>query len=266
MTTPPSPATTATPGLPLFYGTPLPVRFPEHRNLGLRADGHYRFAAASPALPLTVPEFAAAGRVYPIVFAQDEAAMPLAVTGLAAGRNLFVSPDGAWRPGCYVPAYLRRYPFIGIEIEAGTPPLLGVDTTSDLISTDAVRDGAEPLFDAGGEATERTRSAMAFCEAYAAEHAATRDFARALTERGLLVARTAEVQLRATGSAPEAERSVLSGFQVVDEAAFRALPAEALGELHARGWLAAIVLHLASQLSWQVLLDTAGDAPAGLSA
>ena len=117
MTTPPSPATTATPGLPLFYGTPLPVRFPEHRNLGLRADGHYRFAAASPALPLTVPEFAAAGRVYPIVFAQDEAAMPLAVTGLAAGRNLFVSPDGAWRPGCYVPAYLRRYPFIGIEIE-----------------------------------------------------------------------------------------------------------------------------------------------------
>ncbi len=49
--------------------------------------------------------------------------------------------------------------------------------------------------------------------------------------------------------------STLTGFQLVDEAAFRALPAGVVADFHARGWLGAIVLHLASQLSWQTLLD-----------
>ncbi len=48
---------------------------------------------------LPTSEFAVAGRHYPIVFSSDEAAAPLVVTGLNAGRNMFVTPDGGWRAG-----------------------------------------------------------------------------------------------------------------------------------------------------------------------
>ncbi|MGX5776914.1 SapC family protein [Methylorubrum zatmanii] len=245
-------------GLPPLYGQPMVLRFPEHRSLGLRREGGFAFAAETAVIPLTLPEFAASGRSYPIVFAADAGAMPLALTGLRVGRNLFVDGAGAWRAGCYVPAYLRRYPFIAVEVEAGGPRMLGLDGTSRLVSTDAARDGAEPLFTAEGGPTERAEAAMRMCDAYATEHAATQAFAAALVEHTLLVERTAEVRLaQADGEAGEAAHSVVAGFQVVDEAAFRALPGEVVAAFHARGWLAPIVLHLASQLSWQSLLDAA---------
>lgn len=253
-------------GLPPLYGPPTVLRFPDHRGLGLRRDPGFGFAAGTAAIPLTLPEFAAAGRSYPIVFAADAGALPLALTGLTAGRNLFVAEDGAWRAGHYVPAYLRRYPFIAVEAEAGGARLLGLDTTSALVSTDAARDGAEALFDAEGRPTERASAAMAMCEAYAREHAATEAFSAALVEHGLLVPRTAELRLTNGATDPAAEaapspetapNAVVTGFQVVDEAAFRALPGTVVAEFHTRGWLAPVVLHLAAQLSWSTLLDGA---------
>lgn len=246
---------------PLFYGKPDVLRFPEHRTLGIRRDGHFGFAAEAVAIPLTVAEFAAAGRVMPIVFAQADGALPLAVSGLSAGRNLLIDKAGAWRPGLYIPAYLRRYPFIAVQAGDG-PQMLGIDTTSSLIVPEADGETTDRLFDEAGAPTPRAQAAMALSEAYAAEHEATRSFSAALLEHRLLVPRSAELRLAtsaitATGEVPPVS-STLTGFQLVDEAAFRALPADVVADFHARGWLGAIVLHLASQLSWQTLLDAQG--------
>lgn len=248
--------------LPPLYDAPMLLRFPEHRGLGLRRDRTLRFAAQAAAIPLTGSEFAAAGRHYPIVFASDEGAMPLAVTGLAAGRNLFMTAEGGWSPGRYVPAYLRRYPFISIAVGTDGPPMLGIDGASELISRDAGSDEAAPLFDAAGGPTEQARAAMEFCDAFARDHAATQAFSAALVEHGLLAEKTAQVTL-AGSSAAAASALQVEGFRTVDEAAFRALPAAVVGEFHARGWLDLIILHLASQLSWQVLLDAAAADAAG---
>lgn len=262
---------------PPFYAGPTVLRFPDHRSLGLRRQGDYSFAAGAVAVPLTMAEFAAAGRSMPIVFAQDEGALPLAVSGLEPGRNLLVTEAGGWQPGCYVPAYLRRFPFIAVEIEAGAPRVLGIEPTSPLVVTDAGADGGVRLFDEAGTPTDRAREAMALCEAYAVEHEATVAFAAALLEHKLLVPRQAELRLTrrdaASGTADEqggqpeegqdTVRATLGGFQVVDEVAFQALPGEVVTEFHARGWLAPIVLHLASQQSWQLLLAAADKATAG---
>ncbi len=249
-------STAAIAPLPPLYGDPVLLRFPEHRGLGLRRGGSLRFAAEAAAIPLTGGEFALAGRHYPIVFASDAGAMPLAVTGLSAGRNLFVTAEGDWSAGRYVPAYLRRYPFIGIAVEGVSAPMLGIDGASDLISRDAGTDEADPLFDAAGGPTERARAAMAFCDEFARDHAATQTFATALVEHGLLSEKTAQVTLVGTGETGENQLR-LEGFRTVDEAAFRALPAAVVGEFHTQGWLDLVVLHLASQLSWQILLDAA---------
>lgn len=233
--------------LPLFYRQPTLLRFQNHARLSLRRAADFRFAARATSLPLVAGEFAAAGSDYPIVFASDDGAMPLAVTGVAAERNLFVEADGRWRAGSYIPGYVRRYPFIGITEDGGST-MLGVDLASERLVAEGEAE-ADMLFDLRGAATRVSQSAMALCEAYSTEHARTLAFVQALKDKRLLVPRSAEV------SYADAGRAVVQGFQLVDEAAFRALPAAAVVEFHAKGWLDLIVLHLASQQRWRELVD-----------
>ncbi len=245
----PAPATPATPTLPLFYRAPTLLRFADHAGFGLRRAADYAVAAGATAIPLVAAEFALAGRHYPIVFASDASAMPLAVTGVSVGRNLFVSTEGQWATGRYIPSYVRRYPFIGMALEDGGTTMLGIDAASPRISTDAARDDADLLFTPDGKATPTGEAAMALCDAYAIEHERTVAFATALKAHNLLVERSAEMRYA------DATQALVQGFRLIDEPAVRALPAAVVTEFHAKGWLDAITLHLASQLSWQNLVE-----------
>ncbi|MQT15628.1 SapC family protein [Segnochrobactrum spirostomi] len=241
--------------LPLFYRKPILLRFQDHGAYGVRPQSDFRFAAEAIAVPLVGSEFAAAGRHYPIVFATEGSVMPLAVTGIAAGRNLFVETDGRWRSGTYIPGYVRRYPFIGMTApDPSAPLMLGIDAESERLTKNAHRDSADALFDAAGKATDTSRNAMALCEAYALDHERTRLFGEALEANGLLIEQTAQVRY-----ADESGASV-RGFRVVNEQAYRALSPEVLADFHGKGWLEMIVLHLASQLSWQGLVEASAPA------
>ncbi len=65
------------------------------------------------ALALSCGEFVAAARDYPIAFAcgDGECFAPVALLGLGEGQNLFIDAQGVWDTQCYVPAFVRRYPF-----------------------------------------------------------------------------------------------------------------------------------------------------------
>ncbi|MBP7338656.1 SapC family protein [Niveispirillum sp.] len=238
------------PALPLFYGTPTLLRFPEHRLLGIREGVDYGFARMATAIPLVAAEFMEAQRSYPIVFSTEEGAAPLAVTGLATGENLFVAPDGSWKAGHYIPSYLRRYPFIGM-----TPPgegnniMLGLDIAAPQVSTDAARDRAHALFTEDGQASEAATAAITFCEAYALEYERTRTFSAALEDANLLVIREAIVTL------PDWTEKRVQGFRLVDEEAFRKLSGAKLKTFHANGWTDLVTLHLASQTAWRNLVN-----------
>ena len=52
-------------------------------------------------------------------------------------------------------------------------------------------------------------------------------------------------------------RSVLSGFYVVDEAKFNALPDDVFLEWRRKSWVAAVYAHFLSQNCWKTLLDLA---------
>ena len=71
------------------------------------------FIAQTHAIPVTVDEFGLAQRNYPIVFSIGDNPIPIALMGLNEGVNVFLDPDG--RPidsTVYIPAYIRRYPFL----------------------------------------------------------------------------------------------------------------------------------------------------------
>lgn len=234
---------------PLFYKDPAILRHPDHAGLCLRTGQGFDFARNAAALPLTSAEFAAAGRHYPIVFSDIVDPMPLAVVGVEPEANLFLTAEGRWAGGAYVPAYVRRYPFIAVAPAPGATPVLGFDRASPLIGAGSDADGSAPLFEADGTPTTHAQEAMNFCQAYADDHVTTRAFGAALAEAGLL--RQQSINLRfgngTTGS--------VEGFWQIDEQAYRDLPAEKVLAFHAKGWLDLIVLHLASQFAWQGLAE-----------
>ena len=228
--------------LPLLYTHPVPLDAVSHRSMALTRTLGYQFAAGTHAIPVNMVEFAQLCGSYPIVFSADGLATPVAILGLKAGQNLFVTPEGKWREEAgYIPAYLRRYPFIFAEVSGTDQLTLCVDDAP------GIRDDSSDLriFTEDGKPTPMASSAMEFCKSFHAATLQSRPFSKALAESGLLVAREAEIPL--PGGQPAIR---FSGFMVVDEAKFAALPAETLALWHQNGWLGAIYAHLISLSQW----------------
>lgn len=240
--------TAARPGLPLYYQKPAVLHFGEHRTLGLAGADGYGYTADSAAVPLNVGEFMPAIRHYPIVFTNAAEPMPLVVIGLQQ-HNLQLDSDGkSWRAGNYIPAYVRRYPFIIVDTPDPDQHLLAVEMTSTRV-VDTASSVGERFFDTEGVASSMAAQAMALCRSYHEDHKKTLAFSQALQANGLLTDQKVEFTL-ATG-----ERLLLDGFKGVDRVALNKLSGPTLLAWRDAGWMDLIALHLSSQQNWQLLID-----------
>src|SRR5512146_2849391 len=118
-------------GTVLFYSKPEPLSPEMHGGLGVKTvEGPFRFAKTGHAIPLTVGEFPLAALTGPVIFVGDEK-MPIAVMGLNAGENMFVGENGFFEPGVYIPAYVRRYPFVFAADDAQDRMVLCIDRAAE---------------------------------------------------------------------------------------------------------------------------------------
>jgi len=242
--------------LPLFYRQPQPLQAGLHAKLSLAKQPGYGFAAGANSVPLIASEMATACRHFPIVFTEGPQPSPVAVLGLRGEENLFIDDAGQWRANTYIPAYIRRYPFIFMENADQSQFTLCADMAAENITESS----ENPLFDAEGAPTPLTRSALEFCREYQNQHAYTAEFCRALAGADLLVENRADVTL------PDGQRLTLSGFKIIDEAKFNALPEPDFLRWRANGWLMLVYCHLISIAAWPALLGhmkpAAAQAPA----
>jgi hypothetical protein len=132
-----------------------------------------------------------------------------------------------------------------------TPERASTQTPSRLLPTAAavVPGNWNPLFDAAGQPTALTRSALAFCRDYQAQLEPTLEFTRALAAAQLLVEHRADVTLK------DGQQLSLSGFKVIDETKFSALPNAEFCRWRSRGWLPWVYAHFASVGAWSGLMD-----------
>jgi len=241
-------AETGEPGsnaLPFFHH-PKPLDRDAHRGLKLDRSKGYGFARTSFSVPLAVLELSMAARHYPIVFSSDEDPTPLAVLGLRPDENLFVNAVGAWRKNVYIPAHIRRYPFIFMEAAEGNRLILCVDEEAEhLTGGDGqplfLDDGPAPLLD----------EVMNMLVAFQNGHHMARDFGRALQEQGLLAERRTDVTL-ASG-----ETAAIQNFRMINEEKFGELPDTVFLDWRKQGWLPLVYFHLQSMNNWGSLVDLA---------
>ena len=226
--------------LPLFYRKPTLLDVGAHANWGLNKDMNFAFASAANALPVNLVEFPQIAHFYPIAFARDEAATPVAVVGVRDNENLFVHDDGTWQTETYIPAYVRRYPFILSESADGQQLSLCIDDAPNVV----LKNGGDRFFDDKSQPTQIAKNALEFCRSYHVAAKQTMASGQALAASGLLVDRAADITLKS------GQRISFSGFRIIDEVKFNQLPPEVLVDWRNKGWLAAAYAHLFSGLQW----------------
>jgi len=220
---------------PLFYKSIVALNRQKHRAFKYDHNACYLFARQANSVPLGVSEFGSASRFYPIVFLmQNDIASPIAVLGTQTKQNVWVDSEGNWSYG-YVPAYVRRYPFISVRTSE-TETTLCVDEASGHLTGNGAGD---LLFDADGNETEFLTNKLQFAEAYETEFKRNQLFSTLLQELDLL--EPAQLNERS-----EEVKAVLSGFMVVSKKRLDNLDKDSLAKLHAAGALELIYQHLFS--------------------
>ncbi|MDP1968340.1 MAG: SapC family protein [Burkholderiaceae bacterium] len=229
----------------LFYEKPVLLNRDVHRHRRIAARSGFAFARGANSLPLACAEFNEACKAYAIVFTRETGGKitPVVMLGLRERENLFVDAQGRWTAG-YVPAFVRRYPFVLAELPDRQMGVCIDEAHAGLNETEG-----EALFDADGRDTPFLTGALDFLNRYQIEHMRTAEFCQRLTGAGLLTPMNAQADL-ADGS-----RLLVSDFLVVDEKQLMALPDAKALALFRAGDLHLISLHLASLSNMQRLTD-----------
>lgn len=219
----------------LLYEQAVPVSAGRHAGCSVEVRDH-AFCRRVNSVPLTAVEFRSAAGEYPIVFVGGSGGVqPAVVLGLRAQENLFVTDEGRWEAR-YIPAFVRRYPFVFS---------VGADEQRFVLCVDEAFRGfnragrGQDLFLPDGRPSPYVNRVLRFLQEYRAQFVRTRAFCRRLETLGLLV----PMQARATG---EGGQLSLGGFSVVDRSRLKALAADRLVELVASEELELVYLHLQS--------------------
>jgi hypothetical protein len=241
-------ATAPANNLPLFYKDLQPLSSVDHADWRARGMDRADFLIDQHAVPLTSDEFTSASRFYPIVFSAGDNPVPLALMGLNEGVNTFVDEEGKLKNPVYVPAYIRRYPFLLARLRPDSDELsLCFDPTADAVGQ---FEEGDPLFE-DGKPTDATNNILQFCQQFEEAGQRTGMFVEELKKADLLM--DGEVAIQPEGSD---KPFIYRGFQMIDEAKLRELRGDVLRKMMQNGVLPLIFAHLFSlQLMREVFAE-----------
>lgn len=234
--------------LPLFYKDLVPLSSVDHADFHARPLDTADFLINQHAVPLTSDEFVSACRFFPIVFSAGDNPVPLALMGLNEGVNTFVDDQGKLINPVYVPAYIRRYPFLLARLNPNSDDLsLCFDPTSGAIGQ---FEEGDALFE-NGEPTAPVNAVLEFCKNFEEAGQRTGFFIDEIRKADLLM--EGEVAIQPEGSD---KPYIYRGFQMIDENKLRELRGDVLRKMMQNGVLGLIYAHLFSlQLMREVFAE-----------
>ncbi len=230
----------------LIYESAVPVSAARHARHSLAPAPDHAFSAEVNAVPLMAVEFLRAATEYAIVFTQSgEEIMPAAVLGVRDHQNLYLSADNKWQAD-YVPAFIRRYPFVFSSSTDGKTLTLCIDEKHPGVNTEG---RGERLFGDDGKPTPYVERVLKFLQEYQAQFERTRAFCKRVQALGLLEPMQAQV------TTPKGEKLSLNGFLSVSREKLRALDGEALATLARTDELELLYLQLHAMRNFNAVKD-----------
>lgn len=237
-----------------FYQKVVALNSDVHRNLKFAAnESNFSFARDTTAVLVAGVEFAEATREYPIVFIRgnDKQIRPVVLLGVRDGENLFVDEQGKW-DARYIPAFVRRYPFVMAEGGAEGKLVVCIDESCPALNAEH----GDLLINGEGKLEPRMNEIVQFLQNFQREFARTELITRQLDELDLFVKQGARFDTNS------GETFQLNDFYLIDEAKFGQISDEKLPGLFRSGALGLVYLHLASLGNMRRLLDRLSGRPA----
>lgn len=217
-----------------------------HKAAKVAKVDNFHFAQDLNSVLLTGHEFLQASKHYPVVFVsgQNNDVVPLAILGLRDKGNLFIDAAGKWKEGTYIPAFIRRYPFILAENDPSGE--------SFAVSVDAAYEGFDKeegmsLFDEAGNPSNDLNKIVEFLKQYQMQNVLTQEFVNKLSAYNLLKDFTADITM------PAGEKLGFKGLKMINEKALLELDDEKALDLFRRGFLGWIYGHLYSLSNFRAL-------------
>jgi hypothetical protein len=224
---------------PLFYRDVVPLSRERHKDWYVDMAQGYGFTNETNSIYIAGTEFPMVSREYPIVFAKDgaENLVPVALLGLRQNQNLMVGADGQWL-GSYIPAYIRRYPFILANAdEQANSFAVCIDESFSGFNT--AGEGNRLITD-DGEHGEILSNSVKFLEEFHKHSEITSTFCKAVAEAELVESMQANFSMKSGSSFS------LAGLYCVPRNKIKALPAEQLKLFAERDYLDLLYLHIYS--------------------
>ncbi|MCS6094683.1 SapC family protein [Shewanella baltica] len=197
-------------------------------------------------------EFRSVQAHYPIFFQKDQTTgqfFAVALYGFQNNENLFLN-NGTWQAS-YIPLTLRRQPFLigqqsvredGVELKQR---VIHIDMASPKVSTTE----GEALFHPYGGNTQYLDDIGDMLEGIHHGLIDSKHFIDLLIEHKLLESFTLDIKL------DNGHQHQMMGFYTINEETLAALSAEVLAQFHAKSYLEAIYMTLASQARVRDLLN-----------
>jgi len=222
-----------------------------HRTKRLKPLTDFSVTKNMHAVFITATEFPQASLDFPIIFINTGERLengkalvsPVALLGLTANENLRVAGE-RW-DGRYVPAFIRRFPFLTAGVQGMDTPGVFVDASWPGFSDTE----GEPLFDAEGKPTAVLQGMIDFLYRFDAEMQRTRLFCERVVGLDLLK------EMQADATMPNGENVKVEGFLVIDEEKLGKLPDATVLELHRNGMLMLMQAHLMSLANVRDLVE-----------
>jgi hypothetical protein len=241
----------------MIYERGTPISSDRHRDWSLVTGDDYKFARAVNSVPLIAAEFVATAVKDTIVFAGSETdVVPTVILGMRDGENASVSTDGRWIGG-YIPAFLRRYPFVFAKSDDGKTFTLCIDEEFEGFNKDG---RGERLFDVDGKRTKYLESMLRFVSEYQSLFERTNLFCRRLKKNDLLEPASARFRL------PGGEEASLGGFMTINRDKLKALSGDVLAEMARTDELEMCYVHLQSLNNLTPMAQRIAEAASGETA
>ncbi|HUU72702.1 MAG TPA: SapC family protein [Burkholderiales bacterium] len=230
----------------LIHEMAVPVSAERHGDWSLKTANDFGFCASVNSVPLMTVEFFNAASEYAIVFSEtDEGVMPSVMLGLDRDENRYLSDVGGWQAR-YVPAFVRRYPFVYSLSDDGRKFELCVDESFPHFN---IEGRGERLFTSDKNPSPYLGRMLRFLEQYQLEFERTRSFCDKLLAFGLLEPICAEA---ATG---KGESLSLDGLMAVNRDKARSLAADKLSELARSDEFGLLQLQLHSMRNFPAVIE-----------
>lgn len=222
----------------------------KHAKWSVGVENH-EFTSHMNSVPLLATEIALAAAEYPIIFSatgNEGEYLPLAVMGLKDGQNLLLNESNILSAR-YVPAFIRRYPFVLGGSKDSDMMALCLDEDSKCLDQNGVK--GSRLFQDDGSHSDFLNDVVEFLKDYQYRAELTRTFTKKLHELDLLEPMSANISFKAK----EAENINLGGFFVVKREKLKTISdADAL-DLFKKDGLELIYAHIQSLSNFNRLID-----------